>query len=158
MKELFKKPYVYWMGGIFLVYMLLNIWLSKFYEVLFQIPYFLDTLNWSELLLSFILSLTIGILIAINMIFFIREYKKQKLLTKKQGFFTSLGMLGGFSTGVCSACISGFFPLIFGLFGIGFSWAFLPFNGVEIQFLSIGFLGINLMMITKKKSVCEVQQ
>ena len=154
MKELFKKPYVYWMGSIFIVYILLNVWLSKFYEVLFQIPYFLDTLNWGELLLSFVLAVTIGILIAINMTFMIKEYKTRKMLMKKQGFFASLGLIGGVSTGVCSACIAGFFPLLFALFGITFSWAFLPWKGIEIQLLSITLLSISLFLITKQRG-CE---
>ncbi len=156
MKELLKKPYVYWILGIFLVYMLLNIWLSQFYDVLFQIPYFLDTLNWGNLLLSFVLSLTIGILIAINMTLMIKRYNLRKRLLRKQGFFSSLGIVGGFSTGVCSACIAGFFPLFFSLFGITLSWAFLPFKGIEIQLLSIFILGTSLFMITKNKSYAEL--
>ena len=158
MKELFKKPYLYWMLGIFTVYLLLNIWLSKFYEVLFQIPYFLDTLNWVELLLSFLLAITIGILIAINMTGLIKEYKTKKNLMRKQGVFSSVGILGGFSTGVCSACIAGFFPMIFSLFGITFSWAFLPLNGIEVQLLSIGILGTSLFFVTRKQNCCEISK
>lgn len=152
MKELFKKPYIYWILGIFIVYLALNIWLSQFYEVLFQIPYFLDTLNWGELLLSFLLAVTIGILIALSMTLMIKEYKTRKSLLKKQGFFSSLGIIGGFSTGVCSACIAGFFPLIFSLFGITFSWAFLPFNGIEVQLFSIGILSTSIVLMTRKKN------
>lgn len=156
MKELFKKPYVYWMLGIFTIYIVLNIWLSKFYEVLFQIPYFLDTLNWGELVLSFLLAISIGVLIAINMTLMIKQYNIRKTLFKKQGFFSSLGILGGLSTGVCSACIAGFFPFIFSLVGIGFSWAFLPFKGIEVQVLSIFILGTSLILMTKKKQSCGI--
>ncbi|MSR86193.1 hypothetical protein EXS74_02260 [Candidatus Woesearchaeota archaeon] len=156
MKELFKKPYVYWIGGIFTIYILLNIWLSQFYELILQIPFFLETINWRGLLISFVLAIIIGILLAINMAIILKEYKTKKSFLKKQGFFSSLGLLGGLSTGVCSACIAGFFPLMFSLFGITFSWAFLPFNGIEIQLLSIVLLSTSIFLITKKKQKCEI--
>lgn len=156
MKELLKRPYVFWMMGIFLVYISLNVWLSKFYEILFQIPYFLDTIKWTELLISFLLAGIIGVLIAINMTFLLKEYKRRKKLLKKQSFFSSLGIIGGISTGVCSACIAGFVPILFSLVGISFSWAFLPWNGIEVQLLSIVFLTTSLFLLTKKKSSCEV--
>lgn len=143
------------MLGIFFLYGVLNIWLSDFYEVMFQIPYFLDTLNWEKLLVSFFLSTSIAALIAISMTMLIMDYQKRRSLRKKQGVLSAVGVVGGLSTGVCSACIAGIVPLIFSIFGITFTWAFLPWGGIEIQILTILLLSTSIFLINKKN--CKEQ-
>ena len=73
---------------------------------------------------------------------------------KKQTALATLGTLEGFATGVCSACVAGLFPLIFGFFGVSFSFLSLPLKGMEIQLLIILILSINLYFLNKEKKVC----
>lgn len=152
-KQVFKKPYLYYFILIFIIYLTLNIIISQFYITILYIPKYLATLNWLELILSGIFSLIIGILISINAILVYIKYKERKKV-KKQTLLASLGTIGGFSTGICSACVAGLFPLIFGLFGISFSFLSLPFKGMEIQLLVILLLIMNLYLLNKEKKVC----
>jgi len=147
-KKIFKSPYIYFLILIFLGYSISNIIISQFYITIQYIPKYLETIRWGELLLSGIFSLAIGILIAINSILIYIKFKERKKI-KKQALLVSLGTVGGFATGVCSACVAGLFPLIFGLFGVSFSFLSLPFKGMEIQLLVIGILIINTYILTK---------
>ena len=150
-KKVFKKPYVFWLLGIFILYFALNIYLSKFYITLQYIPYYLKTLNWFVLLLSFIFSVSIAFLVALNMVFGYIVYKdKEKKKTNTP--VTALGALGGLSTGICSACVGSVFPSVFGLFGITLSWAALPFRGAEVQAVLILLLGANLYYLKNSSS------
>ena len=150
MKRIFKKPYIYWVIGIFLVYMILNILVSQFYITVQYIPYYLKTINWSELILGAIFSLTIGILISINTVYTYIRYKERKKY-KAEGALTCAATIGGFATGVCSACVTGLIPLIFSLLGISFSWGALPFKGLEVQALVIIVLLASLYWNLKSK-------
>ena len=153
MKELFKKQKVYWLGGIFLTYLVLDILVSEFYNVLLQIPYFLQTINWSRLILSISLALVIAFLVAVNMLLLYQSIKeKQKI--KKEGIVSSLGMISGLAAGVCPACVLGLFPIIFSLFGLTFTWAFLPWEGTEIQVITILLLTISIILLTRKR-ICK---
>ncbi|MBI2498806.1 hypothetical protein HYV88_01030 [Candidatus Woesearchaeota archaeon] len=153
-KQVFKKPYLYFFILIFLVYLTLNVIISQFYITIQYIPKYLETINWLELILSGIFSLIIGILISISAVLVYIKYKERKKI-KKQTFLASLGTIGGFSTGICSACVAGLFPLIFSLFGISFSFLSLPFKGMEIQLLIILILTSNLYFLNKEKKVCS---
>lgn len=157
MKALFQKPYLYWILGIFVVYMALNSFFSGFYELALQIPYFVDTINWTALTFSLLFATLIGFLLALNITVVIKEYKEKKKILKKQSFLSTLGLVAGFSTGICTLCITGLFPFLFALFGITFTWAFLPFGGMEIQFLTIAILSLSLFLIVNKKQNCEVK-
>ena len=148
MKELLRKPYVFWVIGIFLGYMTLNVLVSQFYQTALYIPYYLDTLKWGKLLVSGVFSITIGILIAINSVYAYIRYKERKAVMK-EGVMTSAATIGGLATGICSACVAGLFPLMFGAFGVSFSFAALPFEGMEVQALIIGVLGFSLYLLRK---------
>ncbi|HLG24293.1 MAG TPA: hypothetical protein VI564_05180 [Candidatus Nanoarchaeia archaeon] len=150
MKSLLKKPYIFWVIGIFLTYMVVNIYISQFYVTVQYIPYYLSTINWSELILGTILSLIIGILISINTVYTYVRYKERKNY-KAEGALTCAATVGGLATGVCSACVAGLMPLIFSLLGFSFSWGALPFKGMEIQLLVIVVLGLGLYWNTKSK-------
>ena len=153
-QKVFKKPYRYFFVLIFVTYVILNVILSQFYITLQYIPKYLETLKWEELVISGILSLIIGILIALNTMLIYLKWKERRDM-KKQTALASLSTLGGFATGICTACVAGVFPLIFGLFGISFSFLSLPLKGMEIQLVVIGILMINLYMIKKEKKECE---
>ena len=150
MKRVFKKPYIYWVIGIFLVYSALNIIISQFYITVQYIPYYLKTINWSELILGAIFSLVIGVLISINMVYTYIRYKERKKY-KAEGALTCAATIGGLATGVCSACVAGLIPLIFSLLGVSSSWGALPFKGLEVQALVIAVLLISLYWNWKSK-------
>ena len=142
-----KRPYLYWTVGITFVYYLINIILSQFYTTIELIPYYLGSINWMDFLSSIVLSGTIAFLIGINSVL---VYIKQKERTlRKEGAIACAATLGGFSTGICSACISGAIPLILTYFGVTLSFVALPFDGMEIQGIIIALLIVNIFWVTK---------
>ena len=153
-KQIFKKPYVYSLILIFLVYSILNIIISQFYITIQYIPRYLETIKWEELILSGLFSLTIGFLISINAVILYIKFKERKAV-KKQTILAGLGTAGGLATGVCSACVAGLFPLVLGLLGISFSFLSLPLKGLEIQVLVIFILVANIYFLNKDNKVCK---
>ncbi len=151
LKQVFKKSNLHIFIIVFLTYLILNIIISQFYITIQYIPYYLETIKWFELLISGFLAISIGVLIAINATL-IYIHWTHRIAIKKQTFLASLGIFGGFATGICSACVAGLFPLILGVFGIGFSFLSLPLKGMEIQLILIVLLLTNLYFLTKKKS------
>ncbi len=149
MKKIFKKPYVYWTIGIFLFYILLDIFVSGFYNTIPLIFNYASTVNWSKLSISLVLTLLIGFLVALNSVYIYILYKERKKC-KEEKVLTGVGALGGLIVGVCPLCITGIFPLVLGFFGISFSFASLPFQGVEIQLFIVGLLLINLWILKRK--------
>ena len=122
MKILFKKPYVYFVILIFLVYIALNVILSGFYSTIPLILVYAKTVNWLKLGVSLFLTLTIGALIALNSVLIYIKYKERKKCRKELSL-SSAGAIGGLVTGVCPLCITGLIPLIFGFIGVSFSLA-----------------------------------
>ncbi|MEK6842396.1 MAG: hypothetical protein AABX84_01155, partial [Nanoarchaeota archaeon] len=78
MNKIFKKPYIYWTAGVFILYLLLLIFISGFYNTLPLIIVYAGTLNWFKLSLSMGLSLLIGFLVAITSVFSYIKYKERK--------------------------------------------------------------------------------
>lgn len=150
-KTAFQKPYIFWILGISLLYFALNIFLSKFYVTVQYIPQYFETLNWVLLFLSFLLSVGIAFLVAVNMVFGYLVYHEKKNCEKKKlhASLPVFGAVAGLSTGICSACVGSVFPAVFGLFGVTLSWAALPFKGAEVQGVLIALLGANLYYLNK---------
>ena len=149
MKQVFKKPYVYWTALIFLFYIILNVLLSGFYSTIKLILVYANTVDWLTLGLSILLTLIIGFLVAVNSVLAFVKYKERKKC--KEGVITAgIGGVGGLIVGVCPLCVIGLFPLIFSLFGIGFSFASLPLGGIEIQILVVIILLVSLKMLNKR--------
>ena len=149
MKILFKKPYIYFVILIFLVYLSIDIILSGFYNTIPLILVYAKTLNWIKLGISLFLTLIIGTLIAFNSVLIYIKYKERKNC-KKEISLSSVGAVGGFITGVCPLCVTGIIPLIFGFLGVSFSFAGLPFQGVEIQVLIVIALFVSLINLSKR--------
>ena len=78
MKEIFKKPYIYWFFGLFFLYLFVNIIISGFYKTLPLIVIYFSTVNWIKLGISLILTLVIGFLVSINGILIYIKYKERK--------------------------------------------------------------------------------
>ena len=148
MKKILQKPYIYFTIIIFLIYTILNFYISGFNSTFQLILKYASTVNWLEIIISITFSLIIGILIAFNSVLLYIKYQGMRKC-KSQTVLAGLGAIGGLATGFCPLCVTGLFPLILGLLGITFSFASLPFNGLEIQLLVIIILFISYKMIRK---------
>ncbi len=149
MKRVFSKPYSYWFIGIFVLYILLNILISGFYNTAKLIIIYASTVDWITLGLSLVLTLVIGFLVALNSVYVYILYKERKKCTGGK-VLAGTGTIGGLIVGVCPLCITGLVALVLGFIGIGFSFASLPFDGVEIQILVIAILVLSLYLLRKK--------
>ncbi|MBI5073176.1 hypothetical protein HZA99_05125 [Candidatus Woesearchaeota archaeon] len=152
LKKLLERPHVFWIVGIALVYISLNMFLSKFYLTIWYVPYFLDTMNWKDFLLSIGLTFFIGILVAINMMLSWLHYQENKhhlqqkncAHDRKATLFASIGAFLGLAIGVCSACTPIIFPLLLGLFDISLTWSALSINGLQVQLVLVALLITNI--------------
>lgn len=148
MKRVFQRPYLFWTLGIFLLYLLLAILLSGFYDTFQHILLYANTVNWLKLSLSLLFSLTIGALVAINVVYLFLLSKARRACGSGKTL-TSVGTAAGLITGICPLCVTGLIPLLFGFFGISFSLGILPFQGLEVQMLTIVMLGFSLYLLRK---------
>ena len=149
MRRVFQKPYVYWLIGIFVFYLILNVFVSGFNDTIPLIIAYASTVNWFKLGISLILTLVIGVLVALNAVYVYILYKEKKQC-KEGKVLAGAGSVGGLIAGVCPLCVTGLVPLILGFFGIGFSFASLPFEGIEIQVLVIAVLSFSLKILSRK--------
>jgi len=152
MKIIFKRPYVYWILGIFVLYIILNILFSGFYDTIPLVIFYFKTVDWLKLGVSLILTLLIGFFVAVNSVLVYILYKLRKQCSREK-VITGVGTAGGLIVGVCPLCVTGLFPLILGLLGISFSFGSLPFQGIEIQFLILGILIWNYFLLKKKMTL-----
>jgi hypothetical protein len=131
MNLILKKPYIFYTILIFTLYVVLSFFISGFYTTIPLIAIYFKTINWGKLFLSVFLTITIGLLVAINSVLSYIRYTERK--TCRDGAtLTAIGTIGGL-TGVCPLCVVGIFPLILSAIGISFTFATLPFNGIEVQ-------------------------
>lgn len=148
--KIFRKPYIYWVILIFVFYLALNIIFSGFYSTIRLIVAYAGTVDWFKLGISIILTLAIGILVSINAVLIYIKHKERKKC-KEGAAAASVGTVGGLIVGVCPLCVTGLFPLIFSTLGLGFSFASLPFGGIEIQVIVVIILGLSLWMFERSK-------
>lgn len=151
MRILFRKPYIYFIILIFLGYLILNLIISGFYNTIPLILVYAKTVDWLKLGISLFLTLVIGVLIAFNSVLIYIKYKQRKEC-KKEVALSGAGAIGGLITGVCPICITGLIPLVLGLFGISFSLASLPFEGIEVQVIVALILFASLYNLIKKNN------
>lgn len=149
MKRVFSRPYLYWFVVIFVFYLLLNILLSGFYNTIKLVIIYASTIDWFKLGISLILTLAIGFLVALNSVYVYVLYRERKRCKEGKALAVT-GGIGGLVVGVCPLCVTGLIPLIFGFLGIGFSFASLPFQGIEIQVLVVAVLVLSLHLLRKR--------
>ena len=146
LKEISKKPHIF--VSVFVTYLVLNFFISGFYKTITLLYYYSDTVNWTKIIVSLIFTLAIAFLVSLNFTLVYIKYK-QKRDCKRQGTLATIGTIGGLATGVCPLCVSGLFPLILSFVGVSFSFATLPFSGMEIQIGVIILLLISLFYLKK---------
>ncbi len=149
-KSAFQRPYLFWVVSIFIAYLTLNVYLSEFYITLQYVSVYANQIHWIELGLSVLFTLSIALLVSINIVYGYIRHKEQKDV-RKTGAVTCVATVGGLATGVCASCMASVFPLVIGLFGVTFSWARLPFGGMEIQLLTVGLLIASLYFLQRTK-------
>lgn len=152
-----KKPYVYSFFAIFIGYFVLNAWINQLfvtgltiftsYRISFFIPF---------LIFLFI----VPGLVALNINLVTRKFKELNSMSKHgsagAGGIGIFGIVGGLLGGACPGCLVGLFPAVLGIFGVtGTSLSILPFNGLEIQAVSVGLLLIGVFYLTKS-ATCKV--
>ncbi|OIO81418.1 hypothetical protein AUJ84_01080 [Candidatus Pacearchaeota archaeon CG1_02_32_132] len=121
---------------------------SGFYQTIPLIFVYSKTVSWFKLGVSISLSLIIGVLVSILSVLIFIRYKERRNCIKESAL-AGIGTVTGFAAGVCPLCVAGLFPLILGLFGISFTFASLPFQGLEVQVLSIILLFLALFLLRK---------
>ncbi len=146
--NLFRKSNVYWVIGIFLLYLLINVMFSGFYTTFQLIIRYAGTVNWLKLGISIILTIVIGFLVSMNAVLWYIRYKERKECASG-GTLATLGTAGGLITGVCPLCVVGLVPLVLSALGITFSFATLPFGGIEVQVLIVILLGASFKILTR---------
>lgn len=144
-----KKQYIYYSILIFLIYLVVVFVLSGFYNTIPLLILYASSVSWLSLGLSILLSLVTGALVALTGVSLYAAYQERKKC-KEAGVLAGMGAFGGLAVGVCPLCITGLFPLIFSLIGVSFSFATLPFHGIEIQVLNIILLSFSLWALHKK--------
>lgn len=149
MREVFQKPRAYWFVGIFILYLGLNIFFSGFYDTIPLVIAYASTVNWLKLGVSLLLTLIISFLIAVVSVLTYVRYRERRDC-RKAGVVAGAAGVSGLIVGVCPLCVSGIFPLILGFLGLSFSFASLPFQGLELQIFIIILLLIGMKMIDKR--------
>ena len=147
MRRLLRRAPVFWVLGVFVAYMALNVMLSRFTLTVRFMSYYAQTLNWPELLLSALLSVAIGALIAMNGVLGTIRMRERGPAVK-EGALACAGTVAGLSTGVCSACVTGFAPVVLSALGLTAGFAGLPFRGIEIQAFAVLVLSMNLRLLS----------
>jgi len=150
MNRIFQKSNIYAAIFIFILYIIVAVFISGFYNTIPLVLRYASTVNWTELSLSILFSLIIGALVALNAVALYINYKERRKC-KEAGVVATAGTIGGLAAGICPLCVTGLFPLILGLFGITFSFAILPFKGLEVQALSIILLSVSLRIMTRHR-------
>ena len=152
MKRVFQQPYRYWLLGIFLIYLVIVVLVSGFYNTIPAIIVNAATVNWFKLSLSLLFSLMIGALVAVNSVYlFILSKARRQCRSAKA--LTGVGATTGIITGICPLCVTGLIPLLFGFFGVSFSLGSLPFQGLEVQVMTILILLFSLYYVNHKKDL-----
>ena len=149
MKILLKKPYVFWLIVVFILYLILNIIFSGFYNTIQGIFIYYKTVDWVKLSMSIFLTILIGVLVSINAVYAYLLYKQRKRCLEGSAV-AGVGTAVGLAAGVCPLCITGVFPLLLSLLGISFSFASLPLGGIEVQAGVVIILSLSLWMLGRK--------
>ncbi len=145
-KIFFKKPYLTGFLLVFILYLAFSVILSGFYNTISLIVKYASTVNWFKLGLSLLLTLIIGFFVAANSVLVYHKWRERRHC-REGTVLAGAGTVGGLIVGVCPLCLTGLIPLLLGFFGVSFSFASLPFQGIEIQVIVIVLLAWSYYLI-----------
>jgi len=101
--------------------------LADFYRSMY--PSYTITYTFLTVIISLLMGLTLTLFVA----------KLKEVKVKSAGLGASGIIFGALAAG-CPGCFFGLFPLFLSLFGITATLAILPFNGLELQAISVPIL------------------
>ena len=149
MRRLVRFPALAWVLGIFLFYELVNIVTTGFHTTLYYAYLYRAQVNWWELGFSSFLALVIGALVALTSVTAYLRYQERKRC-QEGTVLAGIGAVGGLVTGFCPICTVSVVGLLFSSLGIGFSLGSLPFQGIEVQLLTIVLLSVSLWLLERR--------
>ncbi len=149
MRDIFRRPYIYWFIGIFLFYIALNMYVSDFYYTIPLLIKYASVVD-KKIAVSLVLSLAIGFFVATNSLLVYLKFKERRKC-HKESFVATVGAIGGMMVGVCPICVGGLFPILLGFLGVSFSFASMPLKGLEFQVAILIILLISFRMLTRKR-------
>ena len=150
MRQIFKQPYVYFVLGVFSLYIALAIIIGGFPLILFTALRYAPLGTRIQIALSITFSIIIAGLVACNAVSAFIQYQRRNRVGNANAL-TGLGSLGGLAAGICPACISGLLPIVLGFFGVSFSFAVLPFQGLEVQAILVILLAWNYRYLARRE-------
>jgi len=139
-----SKAYLLLFVALIIGYFALNLWINQFYEIL---PFFLSY-RLSFIIPYFLLTLLIGIGIAMNLTVIFYKLRQVMSVQKDLGM-TAFGAIGGMMGGACPGCFVGLLPTVAGVFGVTVTLSSLPFLGFEIQIPTLLVVGGTLYVVAK---------
>jgi len=154
MKLLTKSPYIYIFLVLFVAYFGFVSYITDFWTTLGVALLYADKFNWYALVFSFALSIIISAFVGINGSYLYYGIRLRKGC-KKSSIAATTGAVAGMAVGVCPICVGGILPLLLGIFGVSFSFAVLPFNGIEVQLAVIALLIFSYLNLKKKTTKQE---
>ena len=137
-------------SAVFVAYLAVAFLTSGFYNTIPLLVIYSKTVSWLPLSFSLLLTVLIAWLVAVSTAEVYDKYRERKRC-KKEACTAGIAAAGGLATGICPLCITGLFPILFGVFGISFSFASLPLKGIEVQLLVAALLLISLYTFRKSK-------
>ena len=150
-----QSPARYWALGVSVVYLALLVVVSQFYETIPLIPMYASQIRWGEFITSLVLIAITAALVGVVSVSLYTKVNEKVTESMSRSSVASpviascAATLGGLATGVCPACVTGIFPIVLGFFGVTFSWASLPFHGVEVQALVVIVLALTLFALSR---------
>lgn len=149
MHRLFRFPALIWVVLIFIVYTLVNILTTGFHTTLYYALLYRAQVNWWELGFSSFLALLIGTLVGLTSVAAYLRYRERKQC-EEGTVLAGVGVMGGLATGFCPICTVSILGLLLSTAGIGFSFGSLPFQGVEVQLLTLVLLSVSLWLLERR--------
>ncbi len=149
---LFSKPYIFLQIIWIFLFILLNIYLNDLHIIGFSFFHY----PLSFIIPYLLLLIFNSIFVSLNINLFLIKFQEVKLVSAKQSFFGVLGTFFALLTGACPGCVAGFFPAFVGLFGSTITLNSLPFNGLELQAISLLLLIIGTFYLSKDLT-CKIK-
>lgn len=149
-KAVSARPYSFYFLFFFFSYLFLTVYINKIHvthQVLTQNPAYGTMFT--------LLTVLVAGFVALNLNLAIMKFRELKKVNGASGL-TALGIFLGILGGACPGCIVGLFPVVMGFFGgFGYSLSVFPYDGLELQVLSLILLVVGAGLMSKP-AVCKI--